>query len=252
VDCITAEHAGNLETTRLPATIPAGSAGDAVRPKPRAAISWSGGKDSCAALARARHSFDVVAMVTMFDEPAARSRSHGLRPEVLAAQADRLGLRRVTGTCSWASYDGAFSAALAALASDGVTHVIFGDILFEEHRRWAEEICSPHGITAVEPLWGLSTDTLFEEWVASGADAVIVTTRAQYLDETWLGRRLERGLLPELTRLGVDPCGERGEYHTVVTNTPLFDRPLHLRTCGHVQHSGCWALDVAVDDAGRD
>src|SRR6266545_2129552 len=94
--------------------------------KPRAAISWSGGKDSCAALARARASLDVVAMITMFDEDAARSRSHGLRPEVLAAQADRLGLRRVTGRCSWHTYDEAFSNALATLAAESITHVIFG------------------------------------------------------------------------------------------------------------------------------
>ena len=218
--------------------------------KPRAAISWSGGKDSCAALGRARESFDVVAMVTMFDEEAARSRSHGLRPEVLAAQADRLGLRRVIGRCTWQTYDRAFSDALAALASDGIAHVIFGDILFDEHRRWAEGTCAPHGITAVEPLWGSSTEALFEDWIASGADAVIVTARAEFLDQTWLGRRLDRDLLPEFARLGVDPCGERGEYHTVVMNTPLFDRPLHLRSCGHVQRSGCWAMDVMVDDAG--
>lgn len=218
--------------------------------RPRAAISWSGGKDSCAALKRTRDAFDVVAMVTMFDEEALRSRSHGLRPEVLAAQADRLGLRRVTGRCNWQSYDRAFSDALATLASDGITHVVFGDILFEEHRRWAEGMCAPHGITAVEPLWGSSTEALFEEWIAAGADAVIVTTRAELLDETWLGRRLDRDLLPEFTRLGVDPCGERGEYHTVVTNTPLFNRPLHLRSCGQVQRSGCWAMDMMVDDAG--
>src|SRR4051812_43894690 len=185
---------------------------------PRAAISWSGGKDSCAALTRTREAFDVVAMVTMFDTGGTRSRSHGLRPEVLAAQADRLRLRRVTGRCGWDSYDRAFSHALETLARDGITHVIFGDILFEEHRRWAENICAPHGLTAVEPLWGCSTDALFEEWIASGADAVIVTARAEFLDESWLGRRLNRDLLPEFSRLGVDPCGERGEYHTVVTN----------------------------------
>jgi diphthine-ammonia ligase len=217
--------------------------------RPRAAVSWSGGKDSCAALARAGSSLDVVAMVTMFDEEEARSRSHGLRPEVLAAQADRLGLRRVTGHCSWHAYDAAFAGALETLAADGVTHVIFGDILFEEHRRWAECQCGVHGMTAVEPLWGLSTDALFEEWVASGADAVIVTARAEFLDHTWLGRRIARDLLSDFVRLGVDPCGERGEYHTVVTNTPLFDRPLHLRRNGHVQHSGCWALDLTVDHA---
>src|SRR5207247_5687587 len=122
------------------------SAVNVTLPKPRAAISWSGGKDSCAALGRAREAFDVVAMVTMFDEEAARSRSHGLRPEVLAAQADRLGLRRVTGRCSWHTYDAAFSHALATLAADGISHVVFGDILFEEHRRWAERMCEPHGL----------------------------------------------------------------------------------------------------------
>lgn len=187
-------------------------------------------------------------MVTMFDEEEARSRSHGLRPEVLSAQADRLGLRRSVGRCTWQTYDAAFSQALAALAGDGITHVVFGDILFEEHRLWAERMCAPLGLTAVEPLWGLSTADLFAEWVDSGSDALIVTARAEFLDETWLGRPLRRELLPEFARLGVDPCGERGEYHTVVTNTPLFRKPLHLKPGGRVQRSGCWALDVTVDD----
>jgi diphthine-ammonia ligase len=214
--------------------------------KPRAAISWSGGKDSCAALARARDSYHVVSTITMFDESAARSRSHGLRPEVLAAQANRLGLKRVAGTCTWATYDDAFSRALRTVAADGVTHVIFGDILFEEHKRWAEQMCEPHGLTAIEPLWGSSTDSLFHEWIASGADALIVTARAEFLDASWLGRRLAEDCLPAFVRLGVDPCGERGEYHTVVTNTPLFSRPLCLEQGVRVQRSGCWALDLEV------
>jgi diphthine-ammonia ligase len=217
--------------------------------RPRAAVSWSGGKDSCAALQRARTSYDVVAMVTMFDEDAARSRSHGLRPEVLEAQADRLGLRRTIGRCGWDTYDDVFATALAALAADGISHVIFGDILFEEHRQWAERICEPHGLTAVEPLWGSSTEALFEEWIASGSEALIVTARSTFMDESWLGRPLSRDLLPEFERLGVDPCGERGEYHTVVTDSPLFSSPLRLRRHGHVQRSGCWALDLGVDDA---
>src|SRR5262249_50932952 len=148
-----------------------------------------------------------------------------------------------------ATYDQAFSDALARLAADGITHVIFGDILFEEHRRWAEQICAPHGLTAVEPLFGCSTLDLFEEWVSSGSDALIVTARAQFFDDTWLGRPLRRELLSEFSRLGVDPCGERGEYHTVVTNSPLFSAPVRLKLLNHVQVSGCWALDVAVDDA---
>jgi diphthamide synthase (EF-2-diphthine--ammonia ligase) len=107
-------------------------------------------------------------------------------------------------------------------------------------------MCEGAGLTAVEPLFGLSTLTLFEEWTASGADAVIVTARAEFLDESWLGRRLRREMLDAFTRLGVDPCGERGEYHTVVTSTPLFDRPMTLETGAAVQRSGCWALDVVV------
>jgi uncharacterized protein (TIGR00290 family) len=218
-------------------------------PKPLAAISWSGGKDSCAALQRTRDTFDVVVMLTMFDESGARSRSHGLRPEVLAAQARRLGLRQVIGRCAWRDYDEAFASALRSIAAEGVTHVVFGDIMFEEHRRWAERQCRGANLTAVEPLWGLSTTTLFHDWVGSGADAMIVTTRAALLGEQWLGRRLRAGLLAEFERLGVDPCGERGEYHTVVTDTPLFARPLTLRTAAPVRRDDCWALDVVPDAA---
>jgi uncharacterized protein (TIGR00290 family) len=217
--------------------------------KPRAAISWSGGKDSCAALARALPSYDIVAMVTMFDDVAARSRSHGLRPEVLTAQAGRLGLRQIVGRCTWETYNERFSEALSTLAADRITHVVFGDILFPEHRRWAESMCEPHGLTAVEPLFGCSTETLFREWVASGGDASIVTARCEFFDQTWLGQQLRAELLPEFERLGVDPCGERGEYHTVVTNSPLFSAPLPLTHHGCVQRSGCWALDVMVSDA---
>jgi diphthine-ammonia ligase len=217
-------------------------------PKPRAAISWSGGKDGCAALLRARSEYDVAAMITMFDEDAARSRSHGLRPEVLAAQAARLGLRSHTARCSWDTYDEAFSHVLASLAAEDTTHIVFGDILFEEHRRWAEDICAPHGLIAVEPLWGARTDDLFEEWVASGSRAMIVTARAEHLDHTWLGRTLTRDMAAAFERLGVDPCGERGEYHTVVTDTPVFTSPLALRPGAHVLRSGCWALDVTLAD----
>jgi uncharacterized protein (TIGR00290 family) len=214
--------------------------------QPRAAISWSGGKDSCAALHRTHAQYDVVCMITMCDETAARSRSHGLRPEVLDAQADRLGLRRVIGRCDWTSYDAAFGEALRKVKADDVTHVIFGDILFDEHRAWAEGQCAAHGLTAVEPLFGSSTRALFDEWTASGADAIIVTARAEYLDESWLGRPLRREMVDEFTRLGVDPCGERGEYHTAVTNSPLFSTPIEVVLGARVLRSGCHALDLEV------
>ena len=209
--------------------------------KPRAAISWSGGKDSCAAIHRALPMFEIVAMITMFDEEAARSRSHGLRPEVLAAQAARLRLRQVTRRCSWPTYNAAFGAALDELAADGITHVVFGDILFAQHRQWADEMCAPRGLVAVEPLFGSSTRDLFLDWVSSGAKATIVTARAERLDRRWLGRTLSIDMLAEFDRLAVDPCGENGEYHTVVTDSPLFREPLQLEMGAQVLRSGCWA-----------
>ncbi len=217
--------------------------------RPRAAISWSGGKDSCAALQRVRDRLDVVSMVTMFDEDALRSRSHGLRPDVIAAQARRLGLTQFVGGCTWSSYSDVFARVLDEVAASGVTHVVFGDIMFDEHRQWAERLCEGAGMTAIEPLWGESTDALFDEWIVSGADAVIVTARAQLLDASWLGRRLSADMAPDFVRLGVDKCGERGEYHTVVTRTPLFSEALDLRRGEVVQHGGCWALDVVLGSA---
>ena len=189
-------------------------------------------------------------MITMVSEDAARSRSHGLRPEILEAHADRLGLRRITGRCSWQTYDAVFEVALQEAKADGVTHVVFGDILFDEHRAWAEARCAANGLTAVEPLFGSSTLALFHDWIASGAEAIIVTARAEFLDASWLGRPLRLEMVEEFARLGVDPCGERGEYHTVVTNSPLFSAPINVVQGERVLRSGCHALDLQVATAG--
>lgn len=214
----------------------------------RAAISWSGGKDSCSALTRTLGSYDVVAAVTMFDEACQRSRSHGLRHAVLDAQARLLGLRHVIAGCTWETYNDAFAAALEKLRALQVTHVIFGDIMFDDHRLWAEHLCRGVGMTAVEPLWGEPTDALLREFLSSGSEATIVTVRAALLDATWLGRTLSVELGEELVRRGLDPCGERGEYHTLVTRSPLFDAPLAVRPAGRVLRSGCWALDLELAD----
>jgi uncharacterized protein (TIGR00290 family) len=210
----------------------------------RAAISWSGGKDSLAALSAVRGSLDVVAALTMFDETGARSRSHGLRPELIAAQAASLGLRPVSASCSWSTYDESFTAALLALARDGITHVVFGDLVFPEHRAWAEARCAEAGLTAVEPLFGRPTADLFDAFVASGATAVMVTVREPWLDETWLGRILAADMKQSFVERGVDPCGENGEYHTAVLDGPAFAHPIRVRHGERVRRGECLALDL--------
>ncbi len=218
----------------------------AVVVKPRAAISWSGGKDCCTALLRTYRDYDVVAMITMFAEDGARSRSHGLRPEVLSAHAQRLGVQNLTGRCSWGSYTKEYIRLLSEASAMGITHIIFGDIMGDAHRAWDEGVCAVHGLTAVLPLWGESTRTLVEEFIATGSTAVIVTARCAYLDATWLGRSITLEAVEALERRGVDPCGEFGEYHSLVTSTPLFNSPLEVAFGARERHSDCWALDVIV------
>ena len=212
--------------------------------RPRAAVSWSGGKDSLAALAAGRDRFEVVAALTMFDEGGQRSRSHGLRPELIAAQAHRLGLRAVTARCSWETYNDAFRAALRGLADEGVSHVIFGDLVYPEHREWAEQRCAEAGVIAVEPLWGTPTDTLFDAFVMSGVQALLVTIREPWLDESWLGRPLSAGMKDVFAARGIDPCGERGEYHTAVVDSPLFSHPVVVTHGERVRRGECVALDL--------
>ena len=214
--------------------------------KPRAAISWSGGKDCCTALLRTYRDFDVVATLTMFDEDGGRSRSHGLRPDIIAAHAERLGITSLTGRCSWSTYTAEYGRMLATAVDMGITHVLFGDIMGDAHRAWDEQVCAVRGLTPVLPLWGESTRSLAEEFIATGSVAVIVTARAERLDETWLGRRLTCAAVEELEAVGVDACGEFGEYHTLVADTPLFKAPLDLVLGSHEMHSGCWALDVTL------
>jgi uncharacterized protein (TIGR00290 family) len=216
--------------------------------KPKAAVSWSGGKDSCLALMRARRDFDVALLLTMFDEQGARSRSHGQRPEVFRAQAERLDLELVEGRGSWDTYEQGFAEMLREARSRGVTHVIFGDILYNEHRDWAERLSSAAGLEAVEPLFGCSTSDLLQEFLSLPARALIVTARETALDEEWLGRELGASMVPEFARLGVDPCGENGEYHTIVVDCPAFSRPLSVSPGARVRSGGCWALELTLDD----
>lgn len=214
--------------------------------KPRAAISWSGGKDCCLALMRAAETYDVVAMVTMFGEEGVRSRSHGLRPAVIEAQARRLRVASYVESSTWPTYTDRFVDLLVHALPHDITHVIFGDIMGESHRQWNERVCGQHGLMPVMPLWGEATKLLAREFISRGGEAKFVTVRPPQLDATWLGRDFDGNSLFELETLGVDPCGEYGEYHTVVTNCPLFSSPLTLHPGVQVMNSGCHAIDFAV------
>jgi len=215
-----------------------------VTSRPRAAVSWSGGKDSCAAFERSREAFEIVAAVTMVDLEGTRSRSHGIRIELLRAQTAALGLRHVMRRCDWESYEQEFEHGLRELHADGVTHVIYGDIVYPEHRAWAERLSERAGLTAVEPLFGIPTSEVARSFVRSGARATLVAVNASRLDATWLGTQLSDEAIDRLIALGVDPCGEEGEYHTFVTDSPSFAQPVAVQPGEVVQVRGYWAMDL--------
>ena len=199
------------------------------------------------ALHRVVEDFNVQALLTMFTEDGARSRSHGLRPEVLAQQAALMRLPLLIGRASWATYEEEFKRLLCVLAGNNFSHVIFGDIFPDAHKMWVERVCTECGLQAVEPLWGQPTVELFREFLETGAEAQIVTTKASLLDKGWLGLPLGDGMLPKFEQLDVDPCGERGEYHTLVVSSSLMTARLQLREKGRIMHAGCWLLDLSIE-----
>jgi diphthine-ammonia ligase len=212
--------------------------------RPRAAVSWSGGKDSCAAFERCVEAFEIVAALTMVDLEGTRSRSHGIRTDLLRAQTGALGLTHVMRPCDWSSYEGEFENGLRELQAAGVTHAIYGDIVYPEHRAWAERLSARAGLTAVEPLFGTPTADVARSFVSSGARATIVAVNASRLERGWLGTELSDDALDRLTALGVDPCGEDGEYHTFVTDSPSFALRVPVTLGEIVQVRGYWAVDL--------
>ena len=216
----------------------------------RFVTSWSGGKDSALAFHRAKRVGGVpLAIVNMLDEAGGRSRSHGLRPEVVAAQASVLGVPLRTGQASWAGYETAFTALLRGAAANGATSAVFGDIDLAAHRDWEEQVCAAAGLRAELPLWLEPRRALVDELLGLGFRALIVAVKEDALPTDLLGRVLDAELVAEIERLGADACGENGEYHTVLVDGPDFAQPINLIPGpAGVHHTGEGRLRVATLD----
>jgi diphthine-ammonia ligase len=214
--------------------------------KPRAVVSWSGGKDCCLAFHRSLNQFDVVGLITTMTEDGSRSRSHGLRAALLAKQAESLGLQHFLEPSTWDHYEQAFERLLVRSKDLDVTHVIFGDMYPDAHKEWVESQCKRQGMVTVEPLWSESSERVGREFVSTGATALIVTVRDEDLDTTFLGRQYSNELIDQFLSLGIDPCGERGEFHTFVTSGPRFSQTIVTVAQGIHQEKGCSALDLAL------
>ncbi|MDV6374338.1 hypothetical protein [Deinococcus arenicola] len=212
--------------------------------------SWSGGKDSALAFYRVKRAGGIpIAIINMLDEAGERSRSHGLRPEILEAQASALGVPLRTARASWASYESEFTALLTGAAADGATSAVFGDIDLAAHRDWEEKVCAAAGLRASLPLWLEPRRTLVGGLLGLGFRAVIVAIKEDALPARLLGRTLDAELVAEIETLGADACGENGEYHTVLVDGPDFAQPINLVPGpAGIHHTGEGMLRVATLD----
>src|SRR5262245_29245737 len=146
-------------------------------------VSWSGGKDSCLAMWRAKQAgADIKLLITAMDESGSRSRSHGVPPKLLQAQAAALGMPMVFYHTSWRTYEDKFVAMLARARKDGMAQAIFGDIDLMPHREWEEKVCAAAGLQASLPLWGEERRKLVDEFLAAGFKAVVVCVDGRFLD----------------------------------------------------------------------
>jgi len=192
---------------------------------------WSGGKDSALALDRVRRGgeFEIAALVTAISKEYKRVSMHGVREELVEAQARAIDLpldkMYVGPDSSNATYVAALRICLGAWRKRGVTRAVFGDIFLADLRQWRETLLAELGMTGVFPLWRADTRQLAGEFVARGFAAVTCCVNDAWLGEKDVGRALDGGFFAGLGP-EIDPCGENGEYHSFVHDGPIFRHPV--------------------------
>ncbi|MEM1534505.1 MAG: diphthine--ammonia ligase [Nitrososphaerota archaeon] len=201
--------------------------------KKRVVQSWSGGKDSAMAhyIASSKMHLYVERLLTTYNESNNRVSMHGVRLELIERQAEMLGARLMKiplpPNCSNEKYEERMMRALMSLKEEGVGEVVFGDIFLEDVRRYREENLARAGFKGVFPLWGRDTWELAREFLKLGFKALICCVDTQQAPAELIGREYSLELLEKLPD-SVDPCGERGEFHTFVYDGPLFPEPIQF------------------------
>jgi len=180
----------------------------------------------------------------MLSEDGVTSRSHALPKLLVEEQARNLGIRPVFRSASWQDYEAEFISALREFKRMGIEVGVFGDIDVDSHREWVERVCAIAGITPVQPLWKRNRRELLAEFVSLGFRAEIVVVNERKLHKGLLGKTIMTQTITEMEEAGIDPSGELGEYHTVVTEGPIFSSKVEIEAKGQEYHEGYWFLKV--------
>jgi len=199
----------------------------------RILLSWSSGKDSAWALhaLNQTHPGAVAALLTTVNEAVDRVAMHGVRRELLEAQAAaaRLPLWVVPlpHPCPNEIYEARMREACARAVAERFTHVAFGDLFLEDVRRYREERLAGTGLAPLFPLWGQPTAALARAMIDGGLRATLSVVDTRVLEAGFAGRAFDARLLNDLPA-AVDRCGEKGEFHTFAHAGPMFDRPIGI------------------------
>lgn len=215
----------------------------------RAWLAWSAGKDSAWALhvARRDREMEVVRLLTTVTQPYDRVSMHAVRRSLLVAQAEAVGLPlhvvAIPAPCSEEQYAQVMRDAMQVAAAEGVTEVAFGDLFLQDVRAYREQRLAAVGLEATFPLWGRDTTELAREIIAGGLRAILTCVDPRQAPAEIAGAAYDEELLARLPA-GVDPCGENGEFHTMVWDGPMFRHPLHVRVGDTVEREGFVFADV--------
>jgi uncharacterized protein (TIGR00290 family) len=201
--------------------------------KEKVIMNWSGGKDSALCLYKLMQgeAYDILCLLTSISEPFQRISMHGVRVELLKAQAESIGLplvkMQLPENASMEQYEKQMKETLEELKKQGAAISAFGDIFLEDLREYREKKLSEIGLKAIFPLWKIPTIHLVHEFIDLGFKTIITCVNEKFLDKSFAGRIIDEEFLKDLPG-NIDPCGENGEFHTFVFEAPFFKKPVQF------------------------
>ena len=212
-------------------------------------LSWSSGKDSAWALylLKQNPTFEVLGLFTVINQESNRAPMHSTRLEMLQRQSDAMGLPisfiSLPDPCTNEQSDSIIGHFVAESATKGIEYMAFGDLFLEDIRAYRQKQLKGSGIEALFPCWGIPTNTLAQEMLSSGIEAYISSIDSRKLPKDLIGRKWTTEIIDKFP-MGCDPCGENGEFHTVVVAGPMFQRRISVEVSKISEQNGFAYADI--------
>lgn len=208
-----------------------------------ALASWSGGKDSCLACYKAmQQGYKIKYLLNFISKEFKRCCFHGIGSELIKLQAQAIGIPLIQKevTADMQAYEKEFKEAVLEIKTKGINTMIFGDIYLLDHESWVERVCRDIGIKALEPLWQKPPLEIIREFIDAGFKTIIVSAQAEKLGEEFIGQYIDHNLVDRLLSKNVCPCGENGEFHTLVVDGPIFKKEIQIIKSETILKEGFW------------